>query len=61
MEETRGTDPPKAVITDIGPVDIDVPRDRDGTSPSMIVRKHHRRLAVDDVLLSLELERFDDW
>ena len=44
----------KTVITDVGPVDIDVPRDRDGTSDPTIVRKHQRRLGgVDDMVLSL--------
>ena len=44
----------KTVITDIGPVDIEVPRDRDGTFEPQIVRKHQRRLGgVDDMVLSL--------
>jgi len=44
----------KTVITDVGPVDIDVPRDRDGTFEPMMVRKHQRRLGgVDDMVLSL--------
>lgn len=44
----------KTVITDVGPVDIEVPRDRDGTFDPMIVRKHQRRLGgVDDMVLSL--------
>lgn len=44
----------KTVITDVGPVDIDVPRDRDGTFEPQIVRKHQRRLGgVDDMVLSL--------
>jgi transposase-like protein len=44
----------KMVITDIGPVDIDVPRDRDGSFDPVIVRKHQRRLGgVDDMVLSL--------
>lgn len=42
------------MITDVGPVDIDVPRDRDGTFEPHIVRKHQRRLGgVDDMVLSL--------
>jgi transposase-like protein len=32
----------KTVVTEIGPVDIDVPRDRDGTFTPMIVRKRQR-------------------
>jgi len=44
----------KTVITDIGPVDIEVPRDRDGTFEPQTVRKHQRRLGgVDDMVLSL--------
>ena len=44
----------KTVITDVGPVDIEVPRDRDGTFEPTIVRKHQRRLGgVDDMVLSL--------
>ena len=44
----------KTVITDVGPVDIEVPRDRDGTFEPAIVRKHQRRLGgVDDMVLSL--------
>ncbi|MEI8240973.1 MAG: IS256 family transposase [Actinomycetota bacterium] len=44
----------KTVITDVGPVDIDVPRDRDGTFEPTMVRKHQRRLGgVDDMVLSL--------
>ena len=43
----------KTVITDVGPIDIDVPRDRDGTFEPAIVRKHQRRLGgVDDMVLS---------
>ena len=44
----------KTVITDVGPVDIEVPRDRNGTFEPQIVRKHQRRLGgVDDMVLSL--------
>jgi putative transposase len=45
----------KAVLTDnCGQVDIDVPRDRDGTYEPLIVRKRQRRLNdVDQVVLSL--------
>ncbi len=34
----------KTIITDIGPVEISVPRDRDGTFDPKIVRKRQRRL-----------------
>lgn len=45
---------PKTVLTEIGPVQIEVPRDRDGTFEPGIVRKRQRRLdGVDQVVLSL--------
>ena len=45
---------PKTVLTEIGPVQIDVPRDRDGTFEPVIVRKHQRRLdGVDEMVMSL--------
>jgi putative transposase len=41
------------VLTEIGPVTIDVPRDRDGTFEPAIVRKRQRRLhGVDQIVLS---------
>lgn len=44
----------KKVITNIGPVEIDVPRDRDGTFEPQTVRKRQRRLeGVDSMILSL--------
>ncbi|WP_407342166.1 IS256 family transposase [Pengzhenrongella phosphoraccumulans] len=44
----------KTVLTEIGPVEIDVPRDRDGTFEPTIVRKRQRRLdGVDQLVLSL--------
>lgn len=44
----------KTVITEIGPVQIDVPRDRDGTFAPAIVRERQRRLdGVDELVLSL--------
>jgi putative transposase len=44
----------KTVLTDIGPVDIDVPRDRDGSFAPQIVAKRQRRLSgVEDLVLSL--------
>jgi transposase-like protein len=44
----------KTVITDIGPVELDVPRDRDGSFQPVIVPKRRRRLAgVDQMVLSL--------
>ena len=45
---------PKTVITEIGPVQIDVPRDREGSFEPAIVRKRQRRLeGVDELVLSL--------
>ena len=44
----------KTVITEVGPVEIDVPRDRDGTFEPQIVRKRQRRLSgVDEMVISL--------
>ena len=41
-------------LTAIGPVSIDVPRDRDGTFTPAIVRKRQRRLdGIDQIVLSL--------
>jgi transposase-like protein len=45
---------PKTVLTEIGPVSIEVPRDRDGTFEPQTVRKRQRRLeGVDAMVLSL--------
>ena len=42
------------MITEIGPVELDVPRDTDGTFEPKTVRKHQRRLqGVDAMVLSL--------
>lgn len=44
----------KTVLTDIGPVELDVPRDRDGSFEPQIVAKRQRRLSgVEDMVLSL--------
>ena len=44
----------KKVLTDIGPVEIDVPRDREGSFEPAIVKKRQRRLTgVDEMVLSL--------
>ena len=44
----------KTVITDIGPVELDVPRDRAGTFTPVLVPKRQRRLGgVDQMVLSL--------
>ncbi len=44
----------KTVLTDVGPVEVTVPRDRDGSFQPQIVRKRQRRLTgVDDMVISL--------
>ena len=44
----------KTVITEVGPVDIEVPRDRDSTFEPAVVRKGQRRLdGVDSMVISL--------
>ncbi len=43
-ENSRNGTRTKTVLTEIGPVDIDVPRDRDGTFEPVIVKKRQRRL-----------------
>jgi putative transposase len=45
---------PKTVLTEVGPVEIDVPRDRDGSFEPKIVAKRQRRLSgVDELVISL--------
>ena len=44
----------KRVLTDVGPVEIEVPRDRDGSFEPQLVKKHQRRLTgVDEMVISL--------
>ena len=44
----------KTVLTEVGPVEIEVPRDRDGSFDPVIVRKRQRRLnGIDRIVLSL--------
>ena len=44
----------KTVLTEVGPVEIDVPRDRDATFEPKIVAKWQRRLSgVDELVISL--------
>jgi putative transposase len=44
----------KTVLTDVGPVEVGVPRDRQGSFEPQIVRKRQRRLSgVEDLVLSL--------
>ena len=45
---------PKTVITEVGPVQIEVPRDREGSFEPQIVRKRQRRMAgIEPLVLSL--------
>jgi transposase-like protein len=45
---------PKTVVTDVGPVQIEVPRDRDASFTPRMVPKRARRLSgVDDLVISL--------
>jgi putative transposase len=45
---------PKTVLTEVGPVKLDVPRDRDGSFEPQLVRKRQRRLhGVDEMVISL--------
>jgi len=44
----------KTLLTDVGPIEIDVPRDRAGTFEPQTVRKRQRRLnGVDSMVISL--------
>jgi len=44
----------KTVLTEVGPVEIDVPRDRDGSFEPRIVAKRQRRLSgIDELVISL--------
>src|SRR5262249_11393644 len=44
----------KTLLTEVGPVEIAVPRDRDGSFEPQLVRKRQRRLSgVEDMVLSL--------
>ena len=52
----------KTVLTEIGPVEIEVPRDLRRLVSPAIVKKRQRRLSgVDQIVLSLFGARFDDW
>ena len=44
----------KTVLTDVGPIEVNVPRDRDATFDPKIVKKRQRRLGgVDAMVISL--------
>ncbi|WP_443069158.1 IS256 family transposase [Streptomyces sp. NBC_01278] len=51
---TRNGTRSKTVVTEVGPVVLDVPRDREGSFEPQIVKKRQRRLTgVDEMVLSL--------
>jgi putative transposase len=51
---SRNGSRPKTVLTEIGPVSVEVPRDRDGSFRPVIVPKRQRRLVgVDEMVCSL--------
>lgn len=53
-ENSRNGRRGKTVLTEVGPVEIAVPRDRDGTFEPKLVRKHQRRLSgIEDLVISL--------
>mgnify|MGYP002481784593 FL=1 len=53
-ENARNGTRSKTVLTEVGAVEIDVPRDRDGSFQPKIVRKRQRRLdGIDEIVLSL--------
>ncbi len=50
----NGTRPKTVLTAATGGIEIDVPRDRDGTFDPVIVKKRRRRLSeVDEIMLSL--------
>jgi len=51
---SRNGSSPKTVLTEIGPVPLDVPRDRAGSFASVLLPKHSRRLGgLSDIIISL--------
>jgi transposase-like protein len=53
-ENSRNGTRTKTVLTELGPVPVDVPRDREGSFEPKIVRKRQRRLdRIDEIVLSL--------
>lgn len=53
-ENARNGTRTKTVVSEIGPVEIEVPRDRDASFEPKIVRKRQRRLdGIDEIVLSL--------
>lgn len=59
QSNARNGTTPKTIQTDIGPVEIDVPRDRDGSFDPIVVPKHARRLSgFNEQVLSLYQKGF---
>uniref|UniRef100_UPI00374E15E0 IS256 family transposase n=1 Tax=Streptomyces litchfieldiae TaxID=3075543 RepID=UPI00374E15E0 len=53
-ENSRNGTRSKTVLTDVGPVEISVPRDREGSFEPRIVKKRQKRLTgVDEIVISL--------
>lgn len=53
-KNTRNGTTPKTVQTDTGPLELQIPRDRDGDFEPKLVKKHHRRIeGFDDKVISL--------
>jgi transposase-like protein len=53
-ENSRNGRRGKTVLTEVGPVEVAVPRDRDGSFEPKLVKKHQRRLTgVEDLVISL--------
>jgi putative transposase len=47
----------KTVLTDVGPVEVSVPRDRDASfAPAIVARRQRRLTGVDDLVISLVAE-----
>ena len=50
----RNGSSPKTVLTDAGPIPVDVPRDRNGTFEPKLIGKHQRRLeGFNDIVIGL--------
>jgi hypothetical protein len=50
----------KTVLTEVGPVELEVPRDRDGSFTPQLVKKRQRRLSgVDELVISLSAKGVD--
>jgi putative transposase len=53
-KNTRNGTSPKTLITESGPLELQLPRDRDGTFEPQLVKKHQRRVeGFDDKVISL--------